>query len=400
MSLLNASLLMGPAGSGAGAGRQGWGLEFFKAVFLGNTLEVWLTGLGIALAVLFGLYIVRAVITNRLSKWAAKTDTHLDDAVIYLAKRTRFLFLLLVSLYCGSLTLKFQAPAPDIIRKIAVLAVLLQGAFWANALISYWLNRYKEKSADTDPASITSMAALEWVGRIGLWALILLLALDNLGIDITALITGLGISGVAVALAVQNVLKDLLASLSIILDKPFLVGDFIIVGDYMGTVEHVGIRTTRVKSLTGEQLVFSNTDLVSSRIRNYKRMQERRILFSVGVTYDTPHDKLKRIPDIIREVMASQENARIDRTNFKEFGAFSLNFETVYYVKVPDYNVYMDTQEAVNLALFKRFEEEGIEFAFPSQTIYGYDMGKGPGTENNTAVSSGRKGQRAPETSS
>jgi len=191
-----------------------------------------------------------------------------------------------------------------------------------------------------------------------------------MGVDITALIAGLGIGGIAVALALQNVLGDLFASLSIVLDKPFVIGDFIIVDDLLGTVEHIGLKTTRVRSLFGEQLVFSNSDLLNSRIRNYKRMHERRIVFSLGVTYQTPYEKLAAIPDIIREIIELQEQVRFDRAHFKEYGDFALEFEIVYYMLVPDYNAYMDTQQAINLALYERFEKEGISFAYPTQTLY------------------------------
>jgi small-conductance mechanosensitive channel len=198
----------------------------------------------------------------------------------------------------------------------------------------------------------------------------LLLILDNLGIDITALVAGLGVGGIAVALAVQNILGDLFASLSIVLDKPFAVGDFIIIDDYLGSVEHVGLKTTRLRSLSGEQLVMSNADLLSSRIRNYGRMYERRIVFSLGVTYQTPRDKLKKIPGIIRDAVEAQDQTRFDRSHFKGYGSFSLDFETVYHVLQPDYNLYMDIQQAVNFAIHERFEAEGIEFAYPTQTLF------------------------------
>ena len=200
--------------------------------------------------------------------------------------------------------------------------------------------------------------------------LVALVALDTAGIDITALVAGLGVGGIAVALAVQNILGDLFASLSIVLDKPFVIGDFIIVGDMMGTVEHIGMKTTRVRSLSGEQLVFSNTDLLSSRIRNYKRMQERRALFRFGVTYQTSRDLLARIPEVVREVIEGRDETRFDRAHFAGFGDSSLDFEVVYYMLVPDYNAYMDTQQAVNLELVGRFEEIGIDFAYPTRTVF------------------------------
>lgn len=223
---------------------------------------------------------------------------------------------------------------------------------------------------EEDAATVTTFTALGFIGRIALWTVVLLLALDNLGVEVSALIAGLGIGGVAVALALQNVLGDLFASLSIVLDKPFVIGDFIIVDNYLGTIEHVGLKTTRVRSLSGEQLIFANSDLLKSRIRNYKRMVERRIVFTLGVTYQTPYEKLKKIPQIIKEVLEKQENARLDRAHFKEYGDFSLNYEIVYYVQSPDYYLYMDIQQAVNLEIYRRFQEEGIEFAYPTQTLF------------------------------
>jgi small-conductance mechanosensitive channel len=175
---------------------------------------------------------------------------------------------------------------------------------------------------------------------------------------------------VAVALSVQNILGDLFASLSIILDKPFVIGDFLIIDDYMGSVEYVGLKTTRVRSLSGEQLIFSNSDLLKSRIRNYGRMFERRVVFSIGVTYDTSREKLRRIPGIIREAIEAEDKTRFDRSHFMNYGDYSLQFETVYYVLSADYNSYMDIQQAIYFAIHEAFEQEGIEFAYPTQTLF------------------------------
>jgi small-conductance mechanosensitive channel len=226
-----------------------------------------------------------------------------------------------------------------------------------------------------DPAGATTLTALTVLARIGLWAALLLLALDNVGIDITTLVAGLGIGGVAIALATQNILGDLFASLSIVLDKPFVVGDFIIVGDLLGTVEHVGLKTTRVRSLSGEQLVFSNADLLGSRIRNYKRMVERRIVFSLGVTYQTSEEQLASIPGMLRGIIAAEPGVRFDRAHFKEYGDSALTFEVVYFVLDPDYNVYMDTQERINFAIFRRFAGDGIDFAYPTRTVHLHPAG-------------------------
>jgi small-conductance mechanosensitive channel len=178
------------------------------------------------------------------------------------------------------------------------------------------------------------------------------------------------VGSIAVALAIQNILADLFASLSIALDQPFVIGDFIIVDDYLGTVENIGLKTTRVRSLSGEQLVFANNDLLNSRIRNYKRMGERRVLFTFGVIYQTPIEQLEQISAWVKEIIQTHEQARFDRAHFKSFGDSALVFEVVYYVQSPDYNLYMDIQQAINLALMKRFEKNGIEFAYPTQTLF------------------------------
>ena len=237
-------------------------------------------------------------------------------------------------------------------------------------MINY-LIRSQQRSLKENAARVTTLRAAGFIAKLVLATIAAILILDNIpGVEITALVASLGITGIAVALAVQNILSDLFASLSIVLDKPFVIGDFIIVDNYMGSVEHIGLKTTRVRSLSGEQLVFSNNDLLKSRVRNYKRMAERRVVFSIGVTYQTPLEKLKQIPATIREIIESQETVRFDRAHFQGYGDFALLFEVVYYVLDPDYNRYMDIQQAINLAIFLLFEEQGIKFAYPTQTLY------------------------------
>ena len=209
-----------------------------------------------------------------------------------------------------------------------------------------------------------------WVVQLMIWAATVLFIFDNLGINITAFVASLGIGGVAVALAAQSVLGDAFSSFAIFLDKPFQVGDFIIVGDLLGTVEQVGFKTTRIRSLGGEQLIFSNSDLTSSRIKNYKRMRERRVVFSLGVIYQTPLEKVKALPPMIKRVVDEHEHARFDRAHFKSFGDFALIYEVVYYVLRPDYNTYMDLQQSMNFRLMEEFEKAGPEFAYPTQQLF------------------------------
>ena len=346
-------------------------MELLDRMLLGNPVLDWLIAAGVAVLILLVLKGVKAFVVRKVSAFSARTANDIDDLVVAVLERTRVFFLLAVAVIGASQFLELSTRVRDIIQALVFLATLLQLGFWGTALIEVGLGRYTSRRLAEDAAEeATTIRFVGFLLRLALWVLVALVALDTAGIDITALVAGLGVGGIAVALAVQNILGDLFASLSIVLDKPFVIGDFIIVGDMMGTVEHIGMKTTRVRSLSGEQLVFSNTDLLSSRIRNYKRMQERRALFRFGVTYQTPRDQLAGIPEVVREIIESRDETRFDRAHFAGFGDSSLDFEVVYYMLVPDYNAYMDTQQAVNLELVGRFEELGVEFAYPTRTVF------------------------------
>ena len=345
-------------------------MEFLENVYLGNTLQNWLVALCMMVVAFAILKIIHRVTISRLSKLAATTDTQIDDLLVSMLKQTKFLILLVASAYMASYALTLKPSIMALWEKAVVLILILQGGLWASAGISFALGRTLQKRMDQDASSATTISLLGFVARLILWVIVLLLILDNLGVNITGLVAGLGIGGIAVALALQNILGDLFASLSIVLDKPFVIGDFVVVDTLSGTVEHIGLKTTRIRSLSGEQLIFSNNDLLKSRIRNYKRMSERRIVFSFGVVYQTSLEKLKAIKEMVRNIIEKEEEARFDRVHFKEYGDSALNFEVVYFIKQPDYNIYMNVQEAINLELFRRFQEEGIEFAYPTQTLY------------------------------
>ncbi len=345
-------------------------MGFFELEFYGNTTWIWFLALGIGVAIFLCLYLLKRIGFSRFAVLAERTKNDLDNFISEGLLNTKALFLIVFSLYGASLVLSLPPVVRKVVNTVALLSLLFQVAFWGHAIITFWLKRYLKRKLQEDAETATTVGALGFLIKLVLWVVVILLALQNLGVDITALITGLGIGGVAIALAVQSVLGDLFASLSIVLDKPFVVGDFIIVGDLLGTVEKVGLKTTRLRSLAGEQLVFSNSDLLSSRIRNYKRMYERRIAFGFGVIYQTPYEKLASIPGMVKEIVTSHDLVRFDRAHFKSYGNFSLDFEVVYYVLVPEYNTYMDVQQSINLALYKRFAQEGIEFAYPTQTVY------------------------------
>jgi len=345
-------------------------MEFLGTLILGNTVTAWLVASATTLATFLVLGWITKTVRKRMLAVARQTAVNVDDGVVAILAGTKTAFLFVFAVFFGSLTVEIPDEARSAIATVAMLALIVQGGVWGSALLKFVLHVYAERQLQEDAAALTTMNAVGFIARLALWVIILLVALDNLGVDITALVTGLGIGGIAVALALQNVLADLFASLTILLDKPFVMKDFLIVNEFLGSVEHIGLKTTRLRSLSGEQLVFSNADLLNSRIRNYGRMYERRVVFTIGVVYQTPREQLTKIPEMIRSAIEAQEKTRFDRAHFKDYGPYSLNFEAVYYVLEPAYNVYMDIQQAINLRIHEQFEADGIEFAYPSQTVY------------------------------
>jgi small-conductance mechanosensitive channel len=345
-------------------------MEILETTVLGNSLRVWAAAIGATLVTFAAIRIVGMRLIRRFVRIADHTENRWDDVVASALDATRSVLLLIVALFVGVNVLTLPDRVASILHSIAAIALLVQSGLWINAGITGWIAVQREARTEEEAATVMTMSVVGVAARLVLWSMVLLLTLDNMGVDVTALVAGLGIGGVAVALAAQNILGDLFASLSIVLDKPFVLGDFLAVGDFLGSVEQIGLKTTRVRSLSGEQLVFSNADLLSSRIRNFGRMYERRVVSRIGVTYQTPRDKLERIPQIIREaVEAEGERVRFDRSHFQTWGDFSIVFETVYYVLSAEYNVHMDIQQAIAMRVHERFEAEAIEFAYPTQTI-------------------------------
>lgn len=338
--------------------------------WLGSSLDVWFMLLVAWAVAALVLVFAHRILLRRFHRLATRTETIIDDILVTLLERTKLYFLVALSLYIAVGAVPLSEQVTSYISRIAFLFLLVQVVFWGNAAITDWVRLYKEQKLEEDPGAVTSMQAVGFIARLLLYTAIVLVALDNFGIDVTTLIAGLGIGGIAVALAMQNILGDLFASLTIVLDKPFEVGDFLVVGDTVGTVEKIGLKTTRLRSLSGEQTVVANGDLLGSRIRNYKRMEERRIVFSLGVSYDTPAEKLERIPAMAQQIIEAQEHTRFDRAHFARFGDSTLDFEVVYYMQVPEYLTYMNVQQAINLALARRFAEEEIAFAFPTRTVH------------------------------
>jgi MscS family membrane protein len=342
--------------------------QIHEAIEIGREhAAAWLLGVAIAAGAYLVLAFARRLLVRRLEGRQAQGGW--ANGVRQALMRTSPLFLLVLALYAGAFFVTLPAAVERAIDSALVIALFLQGALWASHILVGWIGWYAGRKAGRNRAIANALDLIQLFARVVVWSIAFLLILNNLGFDVTALVAGLGIGGIAIALAAQNILGDLFASLAIVLDQPFVVGDAVTIGDQSGTVERIGIKTTRIRSLSGEELVCSNADLLASRIHNHKRMAERRVLFTIGVTYQTPADKVEKLPGMLRAIIEAQEQVRFDRAHFMSFGDFALIYEIVYWMLTPDYAVYMDTQQRINLALYRRLQDEGIEFAYPTRTV-------------------------------
>lgn len=321
----------------------------------------------------FVFWLVRRVLLVRLEALSKKTSNDYDDLIIGIVRGVKAWVYVLVAFFVAVQILTLPGWLDTAFRAVFLVAVVWQAVDAAVVLVDFITRRFIEKDEDgdgvTDPNSATASNMIGLFTRIILISLGFLFILSNLGIEVTALLAGLGVGGIAIAFALQGVLGDLFSSLSIYLDKPFRIGDFIMVGADSGVVEKIGIKTTRIRTLQGEELVISNTELTSARVQNFKKMDERRIAATFGILYETPHEKVKEVPQMIERIFESIEGARLDRAHMSEFGDSALIFEYVYYVTTPDYNEYMDIKQRVNFQMMDKFAEVGIEFAYPTRTL-------------------------------
>jgi small-conductance mechanosensitive channel len=359
--------------------------NLWDQVFLGNSLKDWGIAIIIIASTLLVLRIAKQIVLSRLKKWSQRTNTNFDDFLISLINRFVVPFLYILGVYLGIKSLNLSAKA----SRVTDVVILFTATYFVIRLVgstlSFLITTYA--GAHTDKTGRVKQArGIIVLAQILLWIAGILFLIDNMGYNITTIITGLGIGGIAIALATQAILGDLFSYFVIFFDKPFEIGDFIIVGDKMGSVEYVGIKTTRLRSLGGEELIFSNTDLTNSRVHNYKRMEKRRIVFSFRISYNTAPEKIRKVPDMVRKIIESQPDTQFDRAHFLSFGDFSLNFEVVYNVLSPDYNLYMDRQQEMNLEIFNAFKKEGIGFAYPTQQLIFNNNGNGQNPYTNQPV--------------
>jgi small-conductance mechanosensitive channel len=344
-------------------------LKHFSLPIFHNSALALLAALATALILFCVLALARGLVRRRHTRTQKAAQIELMEMPIVALSRTTTLFLAVVSIFAGLQLLDMSVHTRAVLLSAVSIVLFWQAGVWASAVTTAWLDRKRNAHLVGDRAAASSIGVVAVMAKAVIWVVVLLLTLQNLGVKITTLIAGLGVGGIAVALAVQNVLGDLFASLSITFDQPFFVGDFVVVDTFAGSVEHIGIKSTRLRSISGEQIIVSNADLLKSRLRNYGRMSERRVLFTIGVTYDTPAEKLEAIPGMVRTIIEGVPGARFDRSHFANHGASSLDFETVYFVLSADYTRHMDIQQQIRLRIHREFAHAGIEFAYPTQRL-------------------------------
>ncbi len=324
-----------------------------------------------AIVFILSLIVLRTfkfIILARLKAIAKQTENDYDDVIVKVVDSFGWLFYILLSLW---ISLEFIV-VEQVISDFVYYAVLILTGFYviraAGILIDFTSRKILDHRKDKVDKSVVNL--LVQLSKLSLWVIVSLAIVSNLGYDVSALLTGLGIGGIAIALALQTVLSDIFAYFSIHLDKPFKVGDFIIIGADMGTVEKIGVKTTRIRTLQGQELIVSNQELTSSRINNYKRMKERRIVFTFGVDLNTPNEKLEKIPVYVKKAIENSKFTRFDRAHFARFEDYRLLYEVVYFLDTPDFNQYMDTQQNINLELKSILEKEKIKIPYPTKIVH------------------------------
>ena len=341
---------------------------FWQYSYLGNTTKSYVIALGAFIGFLILFKIFQSIFLFKLKRLAEKTKTDIDDTLIQIFLSLRPPFYGFLALYLALSLLILDPITKKIINVLLIIYVVYQTIKAVQVLIDYMVERALKKDKQAGSKQIIGL-----IGKISkgiLWALGGLMILSNLGVNVTSLVAGLGVGGIAIALAVQNILGDLFSSFAILFDKPFVPGDFIIIGTHKGTVEKIGIKTTRIRSVGGEEIIISNKELTSARIQNFQKLKERRAVINFGVTYETPTNKVRQIPKTVKQIIKNEKDAKFDRAHFAKFDDSALTFEVIYFVKSDEYAKYMDINQKILLKIKSEFEKEKIDMAYPTQTIY------------------------------
>lgn len=342
--------------------------QFLYQVYYNNTILKYLQFFVSVIVCFIIIRIAGRFAFKHLARLAGKTKSTFDDLLIRNIKRYALPAAYFLALYLNMKMLVIEPELSNIVNTVVLAFIIIMAALFASTVIVLLFNKYwesKRKDANRELALKTISGLL----KIVIWGVAVILFLDNIGVRINTLIAGIGIGGIAVAFAAQAILGDIFCFFTIFFDKPFEIGDFIIAGEQMGNVEYIGLKTTRLRALNGEQLIFSNTDLTNARIQNYKTMEQRRVLFTINVTYDTPSEKLAEIPLLIKGIIDDIPDTSFGRAHFASFGVYSLKFEIAYYVLSSDYEKYMDVHQEVNLRIKETFDRNGIAFAIPAQVV-------------------------------
>lgn len=342
--------------------------------WMGNSIREYAIALALLIGLLIVLRFVRGIILRKLKSLAERTSTNIDDTVIQVFESLKPPFYVFLAFYLSVKTLSLSGFWQDVFDAMLIIWIVVQVVNAASILAKFLLKR---TIADTKEETDTMVNTFSLLISVVLWAVAGLFIISNLGVDVTSLIAGLGVTGIAVAFALQNILADLFSSFAIFFDKPFVVGDFIVVGDDMGVVEKVGLKTTRIRALQGEEIVMSNQELTKQTIHNYKKMLKRRVVFKLGIVYNTSADHVEAVPGIIKQIITDVEETDFDRAHLTEYGDWSINYEVVYFVLSGDYNAYMDANQEIMFKIRRAFDERGISMAFPTQTVYYVDETSG-----------------------
>jgi small-conductance mechanosensitive channel len=344
-------------------------LSALQDLLLGIPPTEWLIAGVVGMVVWASLWIVRDLVASRYKKYSSAKNPTLFRLIGYLIGNTKQILFFAVALDAAQESLTLPGRVQRTVSNTVMILILMQIGLWAGRSVRFYLEM-KELERGADRVFSGSLDIVSFVARMLIWSLLILVGLSNLGVNITALLAGLGVGGVAVALALQNVLGDLFASLSIALDKPFVIGDNLVIDTFIGKVEHIGIKTTRLRSEGGEQIVLSNADILKSRVRNFGRLSQQRILATIRLSFDTPADKLKALPHLLEKVVREHPQARFERCHLKTLGESSFLFELSYFVQQPAANPMLDLQQAVNFRIIDELRRLGVEFAYPAQLVF------------------------------
>lgn len=330
----------------------------------------YLLGLGIVLLSYILIYGLKRLLSTRIGQFVNSSKNKWDDIVVQTVEQTTHFFMLGSSLFIAFQYVPHEKELSFYVDRAYFILTMLQVMIWANHLLEKYITSAVNKRTRHNRAAASSINLLKLLAKLVLFSVIFLFTLNNLDIRITTILAGLGVGGIAVALALQKILGDLFSSLSIVLDKPFVVGDFIIMDQYLGEVEKIGLRTTHIRSLTGEQIIFSNSDLLGARIRNMKRMHERRVSFVLSLTLQVDPDGIQKAVDIITHILTHRERVRFDRCHLMAISRTSFDLELVYFVLTDDYNIHMDIQQEILMSIYREFIVHQLPFAYPTQTLH------------------------------